>query len=291
MWIISHSRRMMGKHSTDVTGYLIDKGYSVWQPIDRSASWVRVNDEYVNQLDYDYESRGRVPYGPVADEFSYSYNYPVSSYVYSTGGDFQAISIQPNAQIPENNYFQVNGHPVICYVHDNRRFYTSGKYSQPWNIDTQDIESILIFDDLHSTSEVGDYAPDYYSFLKSNRAVPTLIANSYGKFSDHMVLMDIKLKDNHLMTDNMDRSNLGKRVTTLDGYTRSHAFYAPEYPNGAVQGDVDYRRTLYWNPNVVTDENGHAEIEFYNNSYSKKFNVSGAGITTSGMPYVLDKDF
>jgi len=281
----------MGKHSTDVTGYLIYKGYSVWQPIDRSASWVRVNDGYLNQLDYDYESRSRVLSGPVADEFSYSYNYPFSSYVYSTGGDFQDVSIQPNAQIPENNYFQINGHPVICYVHDNRRFYTSGTYSQPWNIDTQDIESILIFDDLHSTSEVGDYAPDYYSFLKSNRAVPTLIANSYGKFSDRMVLMDIKLKDNHQMTNNSDRSNLGKRVTTLEGYTRSHTFYAPEYPDGAVQGDVDYRRTLYWNPNVVTDENGHAEIEFYNNSYSTKFNVSGAGITTSGMPYVLDKDF
>ena len=56
-------------------------------------------------------------------------------------------------------------------------------------------------------------------------------------------------------------------------------------------GDVDYRRTLYWNPNVIADENGYAEIEFYNNSYSTKFNVSGAGITASGMPYVLDKDF
>ena len=47
----------------------------------------------------------------------------------------------------------------------------------------------------------------------------------------------------------------------------------------------------YWNPNVVTDGNGHAEIEFYNNSYSTKFNVSGCGITAGGSPYVLDKNF
>lgn len=282
----------MGKHSTDVTGYLIDKGYSVWQPIDRSALWVHTNDgemdSYVNQLDYD--SRYTSQHGPNNDEYSYSYNYPLPSIVYNYG-ESSSVNGQMSEFIPDNNYFQVNGHPVICYVHDNKRFYTSGKYSQPWNIDTQDIESILIFDDLHSTSEVGDYAPDYWSFLKSNRAVPTIIANTTGSFSDRRVLMDIKLKDNHQMTDNKDKANLGKRVTTLEGYTRSHTFYAPEYPDGAITGDVDYRRTLYWNPNVVTDENGHAEIEFYNNSYSTRFNVSGAGITASGMPYVLDKDF
>lgn len=106
-----------------------------------------------------------------------------------------------------------------------------------------------------------------------------------------MVLLDIKLKDNHRMTDNPDRFNLGKRVTTMQGFSRSHEFYAPAYPDGAIVGDVNYRRTLYWNPNVIADENGHVEVEFYNNSYSTKFNVSGAGITASGMPYVLDKDF
>ena len=42
---------------------------------------------------------------------------------------------------------------------------------------------------------------------------------------------------------------------------------------------------------MVTDDNGHAEIEFYNNSYSTKFNVSGCGITAGGSPYVLDEDF
>ncbi len=279
----------LGKYSTDVTGYLLEKGYSVWQPVDRSAFWVQVrNDEngsrYINQLDYDYDTRYNGLYGPSADNYSYSYNYPIPVNDY---GDYQYTS----PQIPDNNYFQINGHPVICYVHDSKRFYTTGKYSQPWNIDTQDIESLLIFDDLHSISEVGDYAPDYMSYLKHNSAVPTLIANTTGIFSDRLVLMDIKLKDNHQMTHNYDKYNLGKRVTTLQGFSVSHEFYSPEYPDGAIVGDVDYRRTLYWNPNVVTDENGHAEIEFYNNSYSTKFNVSGAGITASGMPYVLDKDF
>jgi hypothetical protein len=54
---------------------------------------------------------------------------------------------------------------------------------------------------------------------------------------------------------------------------------------------VDYRRTLYWNPNVVTDSTGTAQVEFYNNSYSTKFNISGAGITASGIPYILNQNW
>ncbi len=212
-----------------------------------------------------------------------------SPFTYTYGS--QEIRAERNVYIRENNYFQINGHPVTCYVHDDRGFYTSGKYSRPWSIDTQDVESILIFDDLHSMSEIADYAPEYLNYLKRYSAVPNEMANRTGNFSKKIVLMDIKLKPNHTMTDSSLRFDLGKRVTTMQGFSHSYEFYSPEYPNGAVVGDADYRRTLYWNPNVIADENGRAEIEFYNNSYSTRFNVSGAGITASGMPYVLDKDF
>ena len=264
----------LGQYSTDVTGYLIDKGYSVWLPMDIDNVWVETGSGYMTQSEYD-----RL-YRPNWVTRTYSGNNNDYYYLYTSSD-----------ALPDNNYFRLNGNPVVCYVHDDRSFYTSGKYSRPWSIDTQDIESILIFDDLYSMSEIGDYAPDYLSFLNRYHSVPTMIYNRTGIFSKKMVLMDIKLKDDHRMTDNPDRFNLGKRVTTLQGFSPSHEFYAPEYPNGAIVGDVDYRRTLYWNPNVITDENGKAEIEFYNNSYSKRFNVSGAGITASGMPYVLDKEF
>jgi len=264
-----------GNHSTDVTGYLIDKGYAVWSPVDIGSVWVESGSGYINQLDYDRQ------YGDTWYTRSFSDNYEDDYFYMYTSND----------ALPENNYFQINGHPVICYVHDDKGFYTSGKFSRPWSIDTQDIESILIFDGLHSMSEISDYAPDYLDFLNRYSSVPTLVWNRTGKFSDRRVLMDIKLKDNHRMTDNPDRFNLGKRVTTMQGFSRSHEFYAPSYPDGAVVGDADYRRTLYWNPNVISDENGRAEIEFYNNSYSTRFNISGAGITASGMPYILDKNF
>ena len=74
----------------------------------------------------------------------------------------------------------------------------------------------------------------------------------------------------------------GQRQTTFRGYSEIPEFYAPEYPDGPIQGDVDYRRTLYWNPALTTDAQGETIVTFYNNSYSKRFDVSCEGITPQG---------
>ncbi len=280
----------LGNHSTDLSGYLIDKGYSVQTPIDLSTALDYLySDEYLfnytNYLDYRYDYEH---YSHYDENLSY-----MSTYYFNKSKSESILNYDPNKNYiyVDDNNFRINGNLVLCYVHDDRGFYTSGKYSKPWKIDTQDIESILVFDDLKNKSEIGDYAPDYLNYLNQYSAVQNVFTSRTGNFGDRMVLMDIKLKAVHRMTDNPDRFNLGRRVTTMQGFSNSHEFYSPEYPNGAVTGEVDYRRTLYWNPNVIADENGKAEIEFYNNSYSRKFNVSGAGITASGMPYILDKEF
>jgi uncharacterized protein YfaS (alpha-2-macroglobulin family) len=44
----------------------------------------------------------------------------------------------------------------------------------------------------------------------------------------------------------------------------------------------DFRRTLYWNPNVKTDKDGKATIEFYNNSSCTQMFISAEGITKDG---------
>ena len=77
--------------------------------------------------------------------------------------------------------------------------------------------------------------------------------------------------------------NKNTRQTTFDGYSEPMEFYAPEYPDGPIEGDADYRRTVYWNPDVKTDERGGAEVEFYNNGYSRSLSVSVEGITDSGV--------
>ena len=47
---------------------------------------------------------------------------------------------------------------------------------------------------------------------------------------------------------------------------------------------TDFRRTLYWNPNVGLDAQGEATVEFWNNSRCDHVYLSIEGITPDGRP-------
>ena len=104
-------------------------------------------------------------------------------------------------------------------------------------------------------------------------------------------LVDVQIKEDRKLLFYDEIRNLGRRTTTVKGFTRPVQFYSPEYPDGPIEGSPDYRRTLYWNPNVITDEDGHARVEFYNNSFTRKFTINAAGITASGIPYILQQNW
>ena len=77
------------------------------------------------------------------------------------------------------------------------------------------------------------------------------------------------------------RGAKGVRKTWLEGYSTIKEFYHPDYK--VLPPMPDYRRTLYWNPAVTTDENGKAKINFYNNSSCTNFSISAETVTTQGM--------
>ena len=81
----------------------------------------------------------------------------------------------------------------------------------------------------------------------------------------------------------------GVRKTRLDGYSSVLDFYKPNFLEPSLEPDPDYRRTLYWNPSVTTDETGSAKIKFFNNNTCKKFSISAETITSQGMIGVLAK--
>ena len=68
----------------------------------------------------------------------------------------------------------------------------------------------------------------------------------------------------------------------LHGYDVSEEFYCPNYRQRPLPSLKDYRRTLYWNPNLELDDNGHADVTFWNNSFSTSITVSAEGITPKG---------
>ena len=72
------------------------------------------------------------------------------------------------------------------------------------------------------------------------------------------------------------------RHIIIQGFDYPVDFYSPDYSSQRPQEPTDYRRTLYWNPNVKTDKHGKAVISFYNNCRETRVNVSVAGITPDG---------
>ena len=76
--------------------------------------------------------------------------------------------------------------------------------------------------------------------------------------------------------------NKGQRKTHFNAYNKPETFEMPDY--SVLPPMEDYRRTLYWNPNVKTDKKGRATIELYNNSTCKRLAISAEGMTNDGMP-------
>ena len=68
-----------------------------------------------------------------------------------------------------------------------------------------------------------------------------------------------------------------------------HAPYnpsSPDYSQKPLPDSKDYRRTLYWSPKVIFNDNGEAHIRLYNNSKSTVIGINIEGLTTDGHPVV-----
>ena len=83
------------------------------------------------------------------------------------------------------------------------------------------------------------------------------------------------------------------RHILLSGINMARQFYQPDY-SGRTTDDpashagadgplpADYRRTLYWNPNAVCDDQGRFVVSFFNNAKETRIRMSAAGIDGSG---------
>ena len=188
-------------------------------------------------------------------------------------------------------YVEIDNYIPFYYVHDSKKLLNKGIFSDdPYErlrMDTKDMKGIMIYDRPMWLWDIYQNCPLLIDHL--NKTMQSI--NFEALATERYILIDVLIKDPDELSTWQEIYNISKRVTTVDGYTSPYVFYAPEYPDGPIAGDVDYRRTLYWNPNVITDSVGQATVEFYNNSITEHFNVSAAGITPGGTPYILDTDF
>ena len=82
--------------------------------------------------------------------------------------------------------------------------------------------------------------------------------------------------------DGSKRAVYRDRRYILDGFAYPAKFYNPDYSKFIPPEPTDYRRTLYWTPNLKLDENGEANITFYNNSRQTTLSVEAEGQAQDG---------
>jgi hypothetical protein len=69
-------------------------------------------------------------------------------------------------------------------------------------------------------------------------------------------------------------------------------FYSPQYATGVSTVDSDFRKTLYWNPNIILSKKSKEFIiQFYNNALSKSFKLVIEGVNSNGKLTHIEKIF
>lgn len=84
------------------------------------------------------------------------------------------------------------------------------------------------------------------------------------------------------LPDNTERVTSRDRMYVMTGYNVCEDFYSPHYDQHPLPEHTDYRRTLYWNPELWLDSNGEAEITIWGNSHDCEPSVSIEGMTEQG---------
>lgn len=92
------------------------------------------------------------------------------------------------------------------------------------------------------------------------------------------VEIDLRLFDNNDTHRATDRD----RRYILPGFSAPEEFYQPDYSNKPLPEVKDYRRTLYWNPDLKLDADGNAELRFYGNGKQTHLSVRAEGMADDG---------
>lgn len=145
-------------------------------------------------------------------------------------------------------------------------------------------------------------------FVKGMPVDPIYLANMSSEgvesveifLKDELGLVNNSYNSNGAIVVNMKKAPEGQKISlaelkamipsksevtfTPKGYAAKRSFYLPRYsgPRGLQPGRIDTRTTIYWNPNVVTDANGAASMEYFNADGVGTYRVIIEGIDKDG---------
>lgn len=100
--------------------------------------------------------------------------------------------------------------------------------------------------------------------------------------NDHPLTSIISFKTDSLYPAGLPEPDFYGYRINFQGLSEPDEFYRVDYSKQPLPEAGDYRRTLYWNPNLFTDRQGRAKIVFWNNGFSRSLHVSAEGLSGKG---------
>ena len=131
--------------------------------------------------------------------------------------------------------------------------------SKFWNIPANDIVGIEVLDS-------SEYLRPYFRGNEGNERPLYVIVTTHSGSTD------------------LERTRIGTTLQYQRGFSVPKSFYVPKYyPENIIdQAEYDVKPTLYWNPEVVTDRNGVAEIQFPVGTKPRGLQIRVEGIDQQG---------
>lgn len=170
----------------------------------------------------------------------------------------QVQGVYPNQQAIIRGYSSVSGSNEARFVLDGVMISNEGVN----NIPVQDI--------------------DYIDVLKSGAT-----AAIFGSFGANGIIAIYTKKGASAKQNAAERPRLGILDYDHPGYYRARKFYQPNYDQKLpAHSKPDFRTTLYWNPSVIVDEKGGAQLEFFCDDKRSTYQVDVQGVARDGTPLV-----
>ena len=125
-------------------------------------------------------------------------------------------------------------------------------------------------------------SPVYLDEVKSiyivfNEMISPTIENAWTFIDTPKLNIIVYLYCHHLFSS---ESNKGLRRTYFQGFNQASTFKTEDY--SVIPPMADFRRTIWWQPDITIDAEGKAKVEFFNNSTCEEMYISVEGMTQDG---------
>lgn len=150
------------------------------------------------------------------------------------------------------------GRPVVL------RWDNAGTTYHDAEVAMSEVKSLAICDDPEAIQEI---APTLYDSLVSSSGRQPVLFLLYTSQLPSIA----------------EQTKKGVRSTILHGYSYVSEFHSPNYRTESLPDPTDMRRTLYWDPALVTNEQGRCSVVLFNNATDgNRIHVNAQGIAANG---------